>query len=300
MKEWYNGYRFSPFSSETVFNSTMCLYALSKILLRGKLPAKMTDRNLGQNIDKIDGILRLASPRLVKEILEKALNNVPLPFEEEGADLNLNLEKDVGEFEVLSILFYMGFLTYTEGGDTALCIPNRAVRIQFLEYFLKHIIQVKSEFVNSDFVKTLAPLSAGNPEPFFNFACNRYSDASGLHDHAHLNESNFQTLLVSNFILTDLYDIQSEYEVRGSDAKGYADILVTPKKGSAAKYSYLIEIKHLKVEEGKSVSLLQDTVDEAKRQLARYSLGNNVSDIENLKRIVAVFVGVELKVLEVY
>ena len=300
MKEWYNGYRFSPFSSETVFNSTMCLYALSKILLRGKLPAKMTDRNLGQNIDKIDGILRLASPRLVKEILEKALNNVPLPFEEEGADLNLNLEKDVGEFEVLSILFYMGFLTYTEGGDTALCIPNRAVRIQFLEYFLKHILQVKSEFVNSDFVKTLAPLSAGNPEPFFNFACNRYSDASGLHDHAHLNESNFQTLLVSNFILTDLYDIQSEYEVRGSDAKGYADILATPKKGSVAKYSYLIELKHLKVEEGKSVSRLQDTVDEAKKQLARYSLGNNVSNIENLKRIVAVFVGVELKVLEVY
>ena len=56
----------------------------------------------------------------------------------------------------------------------------------------------------------------------------------------------------------------------------------------------------MKVEEGKNPSVLQDTIDETRAQLARYSLGNNISNIENLKRIVAVFVGVELNVLDVY
>ncbi len=300
MKEWYNGYRFSFRNQETVFNSTMCLYYLDQLNSEQTEPSNMLDSNLGQNIDKIRGILSLGNPTLVKEILGKAMNGIPIPFDEDASELNLNQTGDMGERELLSALFYLGFLTYDGGKEPALCIPNRAIRIQFFEYFLKYVIQVKFEFTDKVFKKTLRPFAEGNPEPLFSYVCNRYSDASGIHTNAHLRESDFQSLLVSAFILTDLYDVQSEYEVRGAESKGYADILITPKKESAAKYSYLIEIKHLKVEEGKNVSLLSDTVDEAKAQLARYSLGNNVSDIENLKRIVAVFVGVELKVLEVY
>ncbi len=300
MKEWYNGYRFSFRSNETVFNPTMCLYYLKALLRESAEPSFMLDSNLGQNIDKIRGILSLGNPTLVKEILDKAMNGIPIPFDEDASELNLNQTGDMGERELLSALFYLGFLTYDGGKEPALCIPNRAIRIQFFEYFLKYVIQVKFEFTDKLFKKTLRPFAEGNPEPLFSYVCNRYSDASGIHANAHLRESDFQSLLVSAFILTDLYDVQSEYEVRGAESKGYADILITPKKEGAAKYSYLIEIKHLKVEEGKNVSLLEETVDKAKEQLSRYSLGNNISDIENLKRIVAVFVGVELKVLEVY
>ena len=300
MKEWYNGYRFSFRNKETVFNATMCLYYLDQLNSENAEPSFMLDSNLGQNLDKIKGILSLGNPTLVKEILDKAMNGIPIPFDEDASELNLNEPRDMGERELLSALFYLGFLTYDGGSEPALCIPNRAVRIQFFEYFLKYVIQVKFEFTDKVFKKTLRPFVEGNPEPLFGYIFNRYSDASGIHTNAHLRESDFQSALVSAFILTDLYDIQREYEVRGAETKGYADILITPKKGSVAKYSYLIELKHLKVEEGKNPSVLQDTVNEAKAQLARYSLGNNVSDIENLKRVVAVFVGVELKVLEVY
>ncbi len=300
MKEWYNGYRFSSRSVETVFNPTMCLYYLNALRREKVEPSFMLDSNLGQNIDKIKGILSLGNPRLVKDILDKVLKNIPIPFDEDASELNLNLPREMGERELLSALFYMGFLTYDGGEEPALCIPNRAIRTQFFEYFLKYVIEVKYEFTEKVFKKTLQPLSEGNPQPFFNFVCNRYSDASGLHAHSHLRESDFQSVLVCAFTLTDQYDIQSELELRGTQAKGYADILVTPKKESAAKYSYLIEVKHLTVEEGKNTTLLEETVKEAKEQLARYSLGKNICDIQNLKRVVALFVGVELKVLEIY
>ncbi len=300
MKELYNGYRFSSRSTETVLNPTMCLYYLNALRRERAEPSFMLDSNLGQNIDKIKGILSLGNPISVKEILDKALKSIPIPFDEGASELNLNLPRDMGKRELLSALFYMGFLTYDGGDEPALCIPNRAIRIQFFEYFLKYVIEVKHEFTEKTFKKTLQPLVEGNPQPFFNFICNRYSDASGLHAHAHLRESDFQSVLICAFTLTELYDIQSELEVRGRQAKGYADILVTPKKESAAKYSYLMEIKHLKAEQGQNTTLLKETVKEAKEQLARYSLGNNIGDIQNLKRVVAVFVGVELKVLEIY
>ena len=306
MKEWYNGYRFSSRSNETVFNPTMCLYYLYELRREQAEPEDMVDSNLGQDLDKIEGILKPWKKDLVREVLELALCNKPIPFKEKPTDLNLNKEATtLDKTALLSTLFYFGFLTFCESKNSeekpSLCIPNKAVRIQFFSYFRKYILGDSSyEFIDSEFKPTVSALISGNPEPFFKLVCNFYSDASGLHNHSHIRESDFQTLLVANLNLADQYDVQCECEVRGNDAKGYADILATPKKGRAAKYSYLIEIKHLKVEEGKNPSVLQDTVDEAKAQLARYSLGNNVSGIENLKRIVAVFVGVELKVLEVY
>ncbi len=305
MKEWYSGYRFSFRSSETIFNPTVCLYYLNALMREQAEPSSMLDSNLGQGLEKIAGILKPWKKELVREILDLALCNKPIPFKEKPSDLNLNKESTLLDKSILlSTLFYFGFLTFCARKDNeespSLRIPNKAVRIQFFEYFLKYVIQVKFEFTDKVFKKTLRPFAEGNPEPLFSYICNRYSDASGLHTNSHLRESDFQSVLVSAFILTDLYDVQSEYEVRGAESKGFADILLTPKKESTAKYSYLIEIKHLKAEEGKNATLLQKTVAEARAQLTRYNQGNNIGNIDNLKRIVAVFVGVELKALEVF
>ena len=69
---------------------------------------------------------------------------------------------------------------------------------------------------------------------------------------------------------------------------------------TGAKFSYLIEIKHLKASEGRKKATLEKTISEAKAQLDRYAQGRNIRNIKKLKRVIAVFVGVELKVLEVF
>lgn len=134
MKEWYNGYRFSSRSVETVFNPAMCLCYLNALMQGKAEPSVMADSNLGKNIDIVKGILSLGNPILVKDILDKALKNIPIPFDEDASELKLNLLREMGERELLSALFYMGFLTYDGGEESALCIPNRTIRTKFSEF----------------------------------------------------------------------------------------------------------------------------------------------------------------------
>ena len=302
LKEWYNGYRFSSLSDETVFNSTMCLYYLRSLRREKKEPSEMLDSNLGQDLETIENTLRLADSKVVESVIRKALAGKAIPFKETPSDLNLNGEDDFDEESVLSALFYMGFLTFVPGKKAELCIPNQAIKIQFFRYYLKHIMHARNlKFSGTEFESAKRELAQGKPEAFIHFICDRYRDSSGLHSHAHLRESNFQTLLVTGFLLTNMFTISSEQEIQGcTEAKGYADILAVPQKGSGAKFSYLIEIKHLKASEGRKKATLEKTISEAKAQLDRYAQGRNIRNIKKLKRIIAVFVGVELKVLEVF
>lgn len=298
MKEWYNGYRFSARSSETVFNSTMCLYYLRSLKTTASKPNTLLDSNLGQDLGKIEGILSLGDFDFVKKILEKALNRSPIDFQPEPSDLNLNREEDLDEDAVLSALFYMGFLTFDEKEEDALVIPNRAIQEQFFTYFLKHIMKTKHFRIAAKGLRaTLPSMLAGDPEPFLRFICNRFDEASGLHAHSNVRESDFRTLLLNAFLYTDIYKVQNEVEVRGS-SKGYADLLVIPKDKSEKNTAYLIEIKQLKC--GAKEKAIEDKVREAREQLERYEAGENTHCIPNLKKLICVFVGMKLQVLDVY
>lgn len=118
-----------------------------------------------------------------------------------------------------------------------------------------------------------------------------------MHAYGHLQESNFQTLILGAFNFSDVYDVQSEVEVRGED-KGFVDILAVPKAGSLATTSYLVELKHLKAKEY-SAAAVERLVREAQNQMARYFEGANLKTIQNLKTVTAVFVGMKLEKLVV-
>ncbi len=298
MKEWYNGYRFSPYSNATVFNPTMCLSYLRSLQQNGREPTSLLDPNLGQDLRKIENILRLGDADFVQKTVELALRREPIEFSGDLQQLNLNQQSQLSKEALLSAMFYFGFLTFGPGDTTSLVIPNRAVSIQFFEYFLKHILATdKYTFVAKDFIKALKALVAGDPKPLFDVTCNRFLSASGLHSHAHLHESDFQTLLIGALNFTNAYMVTSEVEVRGEE-KGYIDILATPSAEGCAETSYLIEVKYLApkaaTDEAKAQALSQ-----AWEQIRRYEKADNVKRLPKVKRIVALFVGLKLESLEI-
>ena len=298
MREWYNGYRFSPYSEATVFNSNMCLYYLSRLQKTGRAPENLIDPASGQNLDKIESILSLGDPAFVRQTVEKALRREAIPFPGGLRELNLNQSSEFDDYGLLSAMFYFGYLTYAPGTEPALVIPNRAVSIQFFEYFLKHVMATdRYEFVAQDVAAALQQLAAGDPRPLFEVTCRRFDESSGVHAYSHLQESNFQTLILGAFNFSDAFDVASEVEVRGED-KGYVDILAVPKKGSSATTAYLVELKHLKVKDY-SVTAVDRLVREAQNQMARYLEGSNLKTISRLKMVTAVFVGMKLEELVV-
>lgn len=298
MKEWYDGYRFSPQSEVTVFNPTMCLGYLLTWQNIGEEPDSLLDPNLGQDLDKIEKILQLGNAAFVKATVEQALRREPIPFTGRLKTLNLNQASQFDASSLLSAMFYLGFLTYAPGKARALVIPNRAVSIQFFEYFLKHILQTeKYEFVAADFLDAIQALVAGNPRPLFRVTCDRFTASGGLHACAHLKESDFQTLLIGAFNFTNAYTVASEKEVRGEE-KGYVDILAVPSPGSRADTAYLVEVKYLSPKKA-TESAKAEALADAKEQIRRYEQGDNIKNLTKLKRIVALFVGLKLEKLDI-
>lgn len=293
MRDWYNGYRFSRESQETVFNASMCLYYLDYIRDENKEPAEMLDPAFSQDLTKITGILNLGDTGLVRNIVEKALRHEPIAFGNGTLKLlNLNDHAGFSEEELLSAMFYLGYLTYADTTEPALVVPNRAVSIQFFEYYLKSILQaVRYDFTADRFHEAFSALAAGNPQPFFAVVCDRFTDESGLHTHLHLTESDFQTLLQAAFLFTNRFEVRREVEVSGRHP-GYIDLLVTPT--DARDTAYLIELKHLRRKDV-TEARIEETLQNARLQAARYAESPSIATIPNLKRVTAVFVGTRLE-----
>jgi len=130
MKNWYEGYRFSSESEETVFNPTQCLYFLSKLRMEEHFPEDLLDSNLGLDCARLEKILNLGDKSQIKEILQSALRGEAIPFRSQLSNLNLNKQTIFSRNEILSILVTLGFLTYGKGERASLVIPNRAIQAE--------------------------------------------------------------------------------------------------------------------------------------------------------------------------
>ena len=297
MKEWYNGYCFNPDMQETVFNSSMCLNYLSSIAETGREPRSMLDPSVANSLDKIEAVLSLGDSEFVRDIVSRALNNRPIPFEGDLKVLNLNTQEFLDEQNLLSALFYMGFLTFASNDWKTLTVPNRAIGIQFFEYYFKNILNApRYTFDAEEFSLAYKALTEGNPKLWLDLADRRLAQTSGVHMAVHVNEAAFQMMLSSTLWASGEYGGQLEIESRGENS-GFIDLLLTPKHDTSLP-SYVIEVKHLKSDA--TDEAVQKALAEAKKQAERYAQGEAVKRISNLKRLALVYKGLRLSAFEIF
>ncbi len=297
MKEWYNGYCFNPDMQETVFNSSMCLNYLSSIAETGREPRSMLDPSVANSLDKIEAVLSLGDSEFVRDIVSRALNNRPIPFEGDLKVLNLNTQEFLDEQNLLSALFYMGFLTFAPNDWKTLTVPNRAIGIQFFEYYFKNILNApRYTFDAKEFSLAYKALTEGNPKLWLDLADRRLAQTSGVHMAVHVNEAAFQMMLSSTLWASGEYGGQLEIESRGENS-GFIDLLLTPKHDTSLP-SYVIEVKHLKSDA--TDGAVQKALAEAKKQAERYAQGEAVKRISNLKRLALVYKGLRLSAFEIF
>ncbi len=296
MKEWYNGYSFNSNVDETVFNSSMCLNYLKSLARKNREPENMLDSSVANSLDKIESVLCLGDKEYVRDIVEKSLNNEAIDFGGALILLNLNQHNRFGKEELLSALFYMGFLTFVKGNPKQLIVPNRAIGIQFFEYYFKNVLQAPdSTFDNKEFEAADKALSEGNPEPWLRLTDARLNEDSGIHVSAHVSEAALQMVLSATLWFSANYRGRLEFESRGENS-GYIDLLLRARN---PKYSsYVIELKHL-TKDAKEDEV-KTALDEAKNQAERYANGEEIKEIPNLKRLAVVYTGLKLNRLEVF
>ncbi len=295
MKVLYNGYHFCPYSKDSVFNASMCLYYLDAIQEVNREPRILLDPAFAQDLSKIHSILQLGDHKLVEEIINKALREEPISFAEDLSVINLNSQQNLSENDLLSTMMYFGYLTWKENSDT-LTIPNRTVAQQFFEYYFKYLRGIENlSITHAAFKDAFVKLRQGAPEEFVKTVATQLNKAGGLHLSASLHESDFAVALATAANFSPDFNVHLELEVTGKE-KGYADLVLSPLDG--VNCSYIFELKYLPVSKG-SDEAVKEKLIEANAQLDRYCQGDNIAKLPSLKRVACVFVGTDIAALDI-
>ncbi len=92
--------------------------------------------------------------------------------------------------------------------------------------------------------------------------------------------------MVTYFMMSKIYYVESEYEVPGN---GYIDIALLPRSGIVTPYNAIFEVKYIKKEDECNESTLQKKITEAKEQINKYSSISELFQMDNLLKWILVF-----------
>ena len=142
IKSNYDGYIFSDliekdFEKYRLYNSNMTLYFLNQYKEYGKIPKSLIDTNIISDYTKIEGFMDLCNDMGKIELLQKIVAG---EYVESELTEKFNSEIEFGEKELISLLFYLGYLTIKniELGIIQFSSPNDVIRKVYSEYFLAY------------------------------------------------------------------------------------------------------------------------------------------------------------------
>ena len=298
MKDLFNGYRCSNESQETVYNPSMCLYYLKHLATTGKEPKQLFDPSVTSDIFKIDGILGLTDDRRqIDEIITAVLNGENIVMDVQPPQLNMNELDHLGQNELLSVLMYMGYLTWSQNSDEQLRCPNKAMREQFFSYYFKLIkpnLNLRFEMTES-LVKSFQDLSTGNIKSLLYLVSDKLSRTSGIASAKSFNEKVIQVAVQMAFLPTTKFSATAELEALG---KGIADLFIEETcNQDPNRQCWLLEFKYASKTQTTAAKINQ-LKEQAKDQLNCYSQSDTFSRLARLKKIVVIFSGTKLICIE--
>ena len=136
MRQNYDGYRFSIYGKEKIYNSNMCLYFLNNYVRFQEVPDQIIDVNIASDYTKLGKMLDLCKGEEREKVIEKTVGGEGRVSE---IRQKFNPAMEFTETDLISMLYYLGYLTIEgeEAGYPKLKIPNSVMKEIYSEYFLK-------------------------------------------------------------------------------------------------------------------------------------------------------------------
>jgi hypothetical protein len=273
LAEWYDGYFFTSEVKNQLFNPDMVLYFLKEYSIAEKYPAIMMDSNVISDYRKIKNIFKIGGGETEKyELLEALVQDGYIDF---PLTRLYNLEAEFTHNDFLSLLFYMGMLSFKEEAVVGWrCeIPNYVIKKLYFEYF-NAIYLDKTRFAKNTrpIAQTIEALfGKGNPDPFFKVVEHVLLENHSNRDEMVYGEKHLQTLMVGLLFPYESYFIHSEYEVK----RGYPDIFLERLPNKPLTFDIVLELKYVKKTAVKKATeagedLLAKVVTQAEKQLNGY------------------------------
>ena len=160
IKTNYDGYVFSNMIKEKIeeykmYNPNMTLYFLSSYMEQKEVPQELVDINIISDYSKIEAFMDLCKNMNKIGILEKIVLGEAVESE---LTEKFNAEIEFGEKELISLLYYLGYLTIVDRGysKNKFKIPNDVIRKIYSEYFLTYIskkAEIQTEEINREILE---------------------------------------------------------------------------------------------------------------------------------------------------
>ena len=266
LRDWYNGYLFSAETENLprLYNPNMVLYFAQKYQDIKGYPKDLLDANIASDYTKIRKLFQIGGNEkghieALRELLKNGEIVSPLITQ-------FSFERNFASEDLISLLFYMGFLTIKNErlGLYSFTFPNYVIKKLYSDYFLsftreENALPIDNRQLN-EAIRTLA--TDGNPNPFFNEVMLILKSMSPR-DAKNFNENTLKAIVVSLLHQQIFYYVHSEYPSKHF----YMDIFLETISGYKPKYEVAFEFKYLKKGESKA---LETKLLEASNQLEAY------------------------------
>jgi Predicted AAA-ATPase/PD-(D/E)XK nuclease superfamily len=288
LRAWYDGYLFHIDAKSHVYNPDMVLYFAEYYQAEKTYPDDLLDTNIASDYTKIRNIFKIQQ----REDANLDTLRILTDTGEIAAVLTkeFSLTKEFKQNDLVSVLFYMGFLTIQakELGSLVFTFPNYVIEQLYADYFITIVeekIGLPIENENLNFaLRELARW--GTPQYLYN-QITEIVEVLSNRDAKDFNEMSLKAIIVSLLHQQKFYYVHSEYET----AHQYVDIFLETIRGNDVKYEVAFELKYVKKSEPLDV---KTALAKAETQLMNYMVTKKFNQRPNLKAFVVLVHGTEL------
>ena len=285
MRLWYNGYLFSNRAKLKLYNPNMVLYFAMKYKETREYPDAMLDPNVASDYGKIQKLFNIQGKSeqyldILTDLLETGEVTASLTDQ-------YSFERGFTQDDLVSLLFYMGFLTIkSENLATyTFSFPNYVIKKLYADYFLNFILEkaqlpIDNRPLNSAIIDMA---TSGNPTAFFEHVKKVIAHFS-TRDALHFNENTLKAIIMSLLHQQGFYYIHSEYETDWT----YMDVFLEAIHGQKPNFEVAMELKYVQKGGNKAIETIFSA---AKRQLQGYLDTPKFNTRTNIKSFVVVVVG---------
>lgn len=296
MKPVYDGYCFSQEAEHTVFNSSMCLYYLRTIRRKQKFlaPEDYLDPASDHDASKLGQLFDIADDGLADEIIGNYLTNDLFFIKNLAQNINLNKAAKYDRDQLLSMLYYMGYLTIdreaSDNSALALKIPNLFMSRMFAQCTAD--IRLSPSSVFNDSILDISALQKTDDDlaPFAR-SCTEF--LSGIFTNqvlTHMSEMALNLTLYTKLRAQSGIFVEMQKSLRiAGDGEKFADLVITVNKGKSSECIYLIEFKYAAKVDA-SETKIQSLEKEATAQALKYKSAIDFSG-KRVKAYSMIFIG---------
>ena len=289
MKENYDGYKFSLKANERIYNSNMCLYFLNEYVKYKEIPEELIDMNIASDYNKVGNMLKLCRNENRLDIIERTVLGERIPIK---ITRKFNPEIEFGEVELVSMLYYLGYLTIVGEnlGRPELKIPNQVMREIYADYFMKLMNEESNLTIDMEvYDEILQEIALEGKIDSITKLVEKYLKNLSNRDFIKFSEKYIKLMFYGIVMNFDIYNVKSEMEIE----RGYSDLMLIPRDKDKGYYSIMIEFKYLNKEKENE---LEEKQKEAREQIEKYCNTLEIKDIRKINKYTVVAVNDQIYV----